>query len=236
MTSSVSTELPDLSSSDLSLYDGSLSGIDYDSESSQLDDRVCFFCEQIFSPRNYPIHMLNEHTYSFEDIHLHNATTALAFFKVHGSKMNCLNLYGFPFTDDQIIEIISYCPNIKKLLSDLTMNDRILIEGVSNLVNLEEMSLTYCQNCTDKGLLQGLSKLSKLKKLTLKGCRNFSDDVFSKAICPLSKLETLVLFEWVNLSNESITETSKQIKDLKSLDVGWATYIPKPDPIHSEGS
>ena len=106
MTSSVSTELLDLSSSDPSLYEGASRSIDSDSESSQLDERVCFFCEQIFSPRNYPIHMLNEHTYSLEDIHLHSATTALAFFKVHGSKMSCLNLIGFSLTDDQIIEII----------------------------------------------------------------------------------------------------------------------------------
>jgi len=196
-----------------------------------VDERVCIECEGIFSSQNYDIHLVNEHMYSLKDIDISNVSTVICFIKAFGIGLTHLNLSEYQISADQMLEILAYCPNLKVLISDMNITDKILIEGISKLSKLEELKLTQCFECTDYGLYNGISKLSELKIISLYGCEKFSDEAFDTAICILSRLEIVELFFWNKLTNESISVTSQKLKGLQSLNVGWMKFIPKHEPL-----
>lgn len=144
---------------------------------------------------------------------------SIIFFRQFGDSLVNLSILRCDLNQNQMIEILKQCPNLKRLTTDIVVTDAILSE-ISNLSMLEELNLSICHGCTDDALIQCLPKLPYLRNLTLHECSNFSDDAFIQAVLPLKNLRTLELHNWTVLTNSSILKTTTELPVCEVFNLG----------------
>src|SRR4029077_11105640 len=92
----------------------------------------------------------------------------------HGDKLKCLNLGMRGIDDNQLLELIGYCPNLHQLfIKSDKISDKGL-EHLSKLAALQKLDLTGCKKIGDAGL-EHLSKLAALQVLNLSYCNKIGD-------------------------------------------------------------
>src|SRR4029077_4223933 len=82
----------------------------------------------------------------------------------HGDKLKCLNLGKRRIDDNQLLELIGYCPNLQQLfIKSAKISDKGL-EHLSKLAALQKLDLSWCKKIGNAGL-EHLSKLAALQEL-----------------------------------------------------------------------
>src|SRR4029077_11587365 len=92
----------------------------------------------------------------------------------YGDKLKCLNLGKRRIDDNQLLELIGYCPNLQQLFIESDKISDKGLEHLSKLAALQELNLRGCDQISDAGL-EHLSKLAALQELNLRECNQISD-------------------------------------------------------------
>ena len=90
--------------------------------------------------------------------------------RTHGNEIKCLNLKGFEINDEDLKELLQFCPDLNQLFIN---SNRITDKGLAHLAahkNLQTLNLSGCDKITDEGLAH-LAAHKNLQTLDLSWCK-----------------------------------------------------------------
>src|SRR4029077_20255474 len=140
----------------------------------------------------------------------------------YGDKLKCLNLGKRRIDDNQLLELIEYCPNLHQLfIKSDKISDKGL-EHLSKLAALQVLNLKYCDQIGDAGL-EHLSKLAALQVLNLEGCNQIGDAGLEH-LSKLAALQKLDLSSCKKIGDAGLEHLSK-LAALQKLDLSSCKKI-----------
>ena len=144
-----------------------------------------------------------------------NKEKIFAYLKVHGTKLNYLDLSSIRLTDEDITKVVSHCPKLETLLIAETSLTDMGSEEIAKLPNLKRMSvdrltnfdkLTQLEELEIGALTSNPDTMVNLKKLSINSGYNFS-------------LDALIHLEELNLNNPNVVPSLDKLVKLKNLKI-----------------
>ena len=133
--------------------------------------------------------------------------------------------------DFKIQDFAKYLFNDKSYLKTLKLdgensNNMQLLNIIPNLDNLNELTISYCENLEDSFLDMISVISSKFRKLSLRKLRKITQECFIKffSCSNFENLEKLDFYDAPKLNNKAI-ENIALMKKLKYLDISWCEGV-----------
>lgn len=182
---------------------------------------------------------LNHDPYAFNKFTIEQLGSML---QVQGKRLNSLDLRYMDSNDDQIVQLMKYCPNLSEIKVSSVKITHIFLKNISHLTNLSVLDLFWNSKIKIEGLdsiaehtgiqslkicttfkkindisLCRISNMTNLTKLSLR-CDEISDLVFKN----FSKLTALKMLELENITRKS---SEKKIKIRKEISGTGFAYL-----------